>query len=100
LRRFRRSETLFFQLYVYNPKRDDAGHGDVVLQAQVRSATRLVAATQALPAALASRDGAPLPETNGIPLESLEPGSYELRVVVVDRKAGATVDRRLDFAVE
>jgi VWFA-related protein len=100
LRRFRRSETLFFQLYVYNPKRDDAGHGDVVLQAQVRSATRLVAATQALPAALASRDGAPLQETNGIPLESLEPGSYELRVVVVDRKAGATVDRRLDFAVE
>jgi hypothetical protein len=29
-----------------------------------------------------------------------DPGHYELRVVVVDRKANATVSRKMDFTVE
>ena len=33
-------------------------------------------------------------------LESLAPGAYELRVVVVDRKADATAFRSVDFTVE
>ena len=33
-------------------------------------------------------------------LETLEAGRYELRVVVVDKKAGVNAMRRVEFAVE
>jgi hypothetical protein len=33
-------------------------------------------------------------------LEGLDPGGYELRVVVVDRKANVTASRKVDFTVE
>jgi hypothetical protein len=33
-------------------------------------------------------------------LETLTPGQYQLRVVVVDRKARATTHRRADFTVD
>jgi VWFA-related protein len=99
-RHFKRSETLYFQLYVYNPLADDKGAFDVVLQAQLRSAGKLVAASKPQPVVMAKRDGLPLPETNSISLASLEPGSYELRVVVVDRKAQLTTQRNVDLQVE
>jgi hypothetical protein len=35
-----------------------------------------------------------------MPLESLPKGKYELRVVVMDKKAGATVSRQTDFTIE
>jgi hypothetical protein len=41
-----------------------------------------------------------LPESNGMSLSDLTPGKYELRVVVVDRKANATAHRGVDFTVE
>ena len=53
-----------------------------------------------MPLRLERKDGVVLPETNTIGLTGLEPGAYELRVVVVDRKANATATRRLDFAIE
>lgn len=100
LRRFKRSESLYFQLYVYNPLVDEKGASDVVLQAQIWSAGKVIAASKPQPATLRQKDGVPLPETNGMSLEGLTPGSYELRVVVVDRKANATTFRRVDFSVE
>ena len=42
----------------------------------------------------------PLPQSNGMSLEGFEPGRYELRVVVVDRKANTTAFRSVDFTVE
>jgi hypothetical protein len=35
-----------------------------------------------------------------MPLEGLAAGPYELRVVVVDRKANATIFRKVDFTVD
>jgi hypothetical protein len=100
LRRFKPTDSLYFQFYVYNPKVDEKGASDVVVQAQIWSEGKVVAASKAKAAALDTKDGVPVPETNGMPLESLAPGSYELRVVVVDRKANATVFRRVDFTLE
>lgn len=40
-----------------------------------------------------------IPQTNGMSLESPEPGVYGLRIVVVDRKANATAARAIDFTV-
>jgi VWFA-related protein len=99
LRRFKRSDSLVFQLYIYNPVKDDAG-SDVVLQAQILSGGKPIAASKALPAALATKDGVPVPETNGMALASLEPGGYQLRVVVVDRKSKVTLNGSVDFSVE
>jgi len=100
LRRFKRGDNLYFQIYVYNPAVDDKGSSDVVLQAQIWSGTSAIAASKPQPVALKTRDGAPLPETNEMRLEGLVPGPYELRVVVVDRKVNATAFRKVAFTVE
>lgn len=99
-RRFKADQSLYFQLYVYNATRDDQRQADVVLQAQLRSGGALVAASPPQPAALQEKDGVPLPETNGMPLQGLAAGPYELRVVVVDRKANVSAARSVDFTVE
>jgi len=99
LRRFKRGQSLYFQVYVYNPMRDEKRASDVVLQAQIRSGSRLVAASKPQPTTLQVQNGIPMPETNGMPLD-FEAGTYELRVVVVDRKANVTASRSVDFTVE
>lgn len=100
LRRFKSSDSLYFQVYVYNARADEGGATDVVLQAQIRSQGQPIAASKPVPAAFARKDGLPLPEGNGISLDQLSPGGYELRIVAVDRKAGVTAQRSLDFTVE
>jgi VWFA-related protein len=99
-RRFKRSAGLYFQFYVYNPTRDESGAHDVVVQAQIWSGANVLAASKPLPAEFRDQDGVPLPEANGMSLESLEPGRYELRVVVVDNKGKATVRQGVEFTVE
>jgi VWFA-related protein len=100
LRRFGSRDQLYFQIYVYNLRGADEGGADAVLQAQLRQADKLVAASQPQPIRLQRKDGVLLPQTNGMPLEGLPPGRYELRVVVVDKQAGATVSRQVDFSIE
>jgi hypothetical protein len=100
LRRFMRGESLYFQLYVYNVVPDASGASDVVLQAQIRSGDKLIAASKPQPVTLQQKDGIPLPQSNGMSLEGFEPGRYELRVVVVDRKSNTTAFRSVDFTVE
>jgi hypothetical protein len=97
---FARGTSVAFQLYVYNAKADEKGVRDVVLQAQIWSAGKVITASKPQPAALQSSDGVPMPETNVMSLEGLDPGPYELRVLVVDRKANLQILRRTDFTVE
>ena len=100
LRRFKRSDTLYFQLYVYNAVASETGATDAVLQAQIRSGKELIAASEPQPVTFQQKDGLPLPQTSGMSLASLAPGAYELRVVVVDRKADATAFRSVEFTLE
>jgi len=99
-RRFKRADELYFQVYVYNPVADGKGASDVVLQAQLRANGQLVAASKPLPVEFRDQDGVPAPQTNSMSLASLAPGPYELRIVVVDRKANATVFRDIAFTIE
>lgn len=46
------------------------------------------------------KDAVPVPETNVMALEGLAAGAYDLRVVVQDRKAGATTFRRVPFTID
>jgi VWFA-related protein len=98
--RFKRGENVYFQFYVYNASLDAGGKGDVVLQAQVWSGGKAIAASPAQPARLEAKDGRPVPETNMVGLEGLSPGPYELRVVVADRKAGTNIMRRVPFTID
>ncbi len=71
-----------------------------MLQAQIRSGKDTIAASKPWAVTLQQKDGVPLPQSNGMSLESLARGDYELRVVVVDRKADATAYRSVAFSVE
>jgi hypothetical protein len=99
-KRFRRSEALYFQLYVYEPARDGTGTTDVVLQAQLWAGPRQVAVSPVAPVTFEDKAGAPAPYTSSFPLGSLTPGSYELRLAVSDRKSGQSQVRRVTFLVE
>jgi VWFA-related protein len=99
-RRFARDSSLYFQTYIYNAKMDEKGARDAILQAQIWSGGQLLAASPPQPPRFQEKDGAPMPETNGMSLQALKPGDYELKVVVVDRMAGAEVSRKIDFTVE
>jgi VWFA-related protein len=99
-RRFKKGENLFFQVYVYNAREASPGKADVVLQAQIWSKGKAIAASKPQPAKLAMDGETPLPETNEVGLAGLDRGPYDLRVVVVDRKADATAFRTVDFVIE
>ena len=71
-----------------------------MLQAQLRQGETLVAASQPQPIRAERRNGALLPLTNGMPLGGLPAGRYDLRVVVMDKKANVTVSRQVDFTIE
>ncbi len=100
VRRVKKGENLFFQVYVYNAEGAGTRAADVVLQAQVWSNGKPIAASKVQPAKLATDGVTPIPETNEVGLSGLAPGPYELRVVVVDRKAEATVKRSAAFEIE
>ena len=100
LRRFNARDNLYFQVYVYNLRQATDGVSDAVLQAQLRQGETLVAASQPQPITIQRKDGQLLPQTNGMPLEGLPKGRYELRVVVMDKKASATISRQIDFSIE
>jgi hypothetical protein len=71
-----------------------------VIQAQVWSQSKVVAASKPQPATQLVKDGVSIPQANGMSLESLAPGLYQLRIVVVDRQANATAFRSIDFTVD
>ncbi len=98
LRRFSAKDTLYFQVYAYNLKEEP--DADAVMQAQLRQGETLVAASQPQPVKVERKDGALLPQTNGMPLAGLPAGRYALRVVVMDKRAKATASRDVDFSVE
>jgi VWFA-related protein len=99
-RRFKAKDNVYFQLYVYNVLGGSEGASDVVLQAQILSGGKPIAASKPQPITLQTKDGVPLPQSSGMGLEGLTPGPYALRIVVVDRKANVTVHRDVDFTVE
>jgi VWFA-related protein len=99
LRRFARDASLYYCVYAYNPVRDASGATEVVFQAQVWDGDRLQGASS--PQAVAFGAGVPsVPVSGRIDLTGLGPGDYELRVLLLDRKANASALRRVGFTIE
>jgi VWFA-related protein len=98
--RFKRSSTLYFQVYVYNPLVDPKGAKDVILQAQIRQGSKVIAASKPTPVAFRQKNAVPVPETNGMSLQSLDSGDYTLRIVAFDQRAKVNASREVTFSVE
>ncbi len=100
VRRFRRDESLFVQLYAYNAKRDSSGATSLVSQAEVLRRGAVLATAAPEPVVTGEGDGPPVPHVSRIGLGSLEPGEYELQVTVTDRIANEAVTRQVEFTVD
>ncbi len=100
VRRFRRNESLFVQLYAYNAKRDSSGATSLVSQAEVLRGGAVLATAAPEPVVTGRGDGPPVPHVSRIGLGSLEPGEYELQVTVTDRNANASATRQVEFTVD
>jgi len=97
--RFGRAESLYVQLYAYNPKRDASGEVSLVSQPEVLRGGVLLASAAAEPMA-GTRAAGPVPHLSRIRLQRFEPGDYVLRVTVTDRNASAMVARSVGFTVD
>jgi VWFA-related protein len=100
VKRFRPSDTLYFQIFIYNAARDAAGSGDVLLQAQLWAGPRMTSSSPPVRVGLAEGTDTPTLHGSRFPLAGLAPGSYELRVTVSDRRSGQNQMRRVSFLVE
>jgi hypothetical protein len=99
-RRFRKGESLYVQVFAYNPQRGADGAADLVGQAEIWRGGERLAATAPEPLDPGSRGAPPVPHTQGLKLGPLGPGEYEVRMVVTDRRAKAMVSHRAGFTIE
>jgi VWFA-related protein len=100
VRRFRRDESLFVQLYAYNAKRDSSGATSLVSQAEVLRGGAVLAKAAPEAVVTGEGDGPPVPHVSRIGLGSFEPGEYELQVTVTDRNANEAATRQVEFTVD
>jgi len=110
-RRFKRSGGFNFLIFAYNAKRNEKGATDLAIQTQIYASDKLVLATPLKNFAEAEKqsptagagdpvDPARLPYLARLSLNSFEPGTYELRLLVIDRNAKTSAKRSVDFTVE
>ncbi len=99
-RRFKRGQTLYVQLFAYNPARDASGATNVVTEAEIWRGSDLLASAAPETMEQGARDAHPVPHTQSIKLEPFGPGDYEVRMVVTDRNANEMRSRRVAFTIE
>ncbi len=101
-RRFPRASKFDFTIFAYNPKVNEKGEIDVIIQTQLYLADKLVMAAPPAQMQLSPEDKTASfsPYAARMSLDKFAPGTYELRLIVVDRAAKTTAKRSLTFAVE
>jgi hypothetical protein len=97
--RFARASRLGYWIFAYNAKRDSNGKPNLIIQSQVIQDGRIVLTGQQRTIV----DGTPDPDRiafgDQLLLNSLPPGSYDLRVTVKDAIAGTSAIQTVDFEV-
>lgn len=97
--RFVRSDKLGYWIFVYNAKRNAGGATDLVAETEVLRDGKVVLNNR-------SKLNNDSPDRDRIPfgaalaLQSLSPGSYELRVKIVDAVGGTNATQSIDFVVQ
>lgn len=110
-RRFKRSGSFDFMVFAYNVKRNDKGATDLAVQTQIYAGDKLLLATPLKNFANSVKqpqvsggdiplDPERLPYMARLSLSSFEPGTYELRLLVIDRSAKTSAKRVINFTVE
>ena len=87
---FARGANLYYVASAYKTQRSEPDGTDVVTQAQVWAHDRPQGASP-VQSVVFEDDGGPASVSGRIALEGLEPGEYELRLFVVDRKSQTTL---------
>lgn len=98
-RRFPRDRSLFAQIEIYNAGRAADGTVDLSAQAAVLRGGAVLAQTAPEPLSRRAEAGV-VTHVSRIPLQRFEPGTYELRMTITDRRANASASRRVEFVVE
>ncbi|HEX4946450.1 MAG TPA: VWA domain-containing protein [Blastocatellia bacterium] len=101
-RRFKPGAKFDFSIFAYNAKPDSKGVTDLVVQSQIFSGSKVIYASP-----LAKMESPPdmkgenyAPYAARLMLDKFEPGTYELRMLVIDRVAKTSAKRTLNFVVE
>jgi hypothetical protein len=97
--RYGRGESLYLQLQVLNATTDDSGAVRAAVQAQILQGADLKGSPAQALLDTKPQDSRPPDFTGRISLARLEPGDYQLRVVVTDQLAGTSVQRLMPFSV-
>jgi len=99
-RRFKKGGAIDFMAFAYNAK-VEKNLADLVVQSQIFSGSKLVYASPIAKMSVPeSADLQRIPYAARISLEEFNPGSYELRLLVIDRLTKNTAFRRVYFTVE
>lgn len=98
LPRFGRADSLYVQLQAYNVRQDADARADLLVQAAVLR--KGVVLATAAPEVMEGSAASPPVHVSRIALQPFEPGDYELRVTLTDRRANASVARVAPFTVE
>ena len=97
--RFSRSDHLGYWIFVYNARRDSNGATNLVAETQVLRDGKVILSGQRK-LSNDSPDPQRIPYGADLSLATLTPGSYKLRVKVVDAVAGTSAIQTTDFVVQ
>ncbi|MEO6725298.1 MAG: hypothetical protein ABIU20_01025, partial [Blastocatellia bacterium] len=114
-RRFKREGSFDFMVFAYNASRNEKGATDLAVQTQIYAGDKLLLATPLKnfadtgkqigptgngPSNADQPDPERLPYMARLSLNTFEPGTYELRMLVIDRNAKTSTKRMVNFTVE
>ena len=97
--RFSRLARLGYWMFIYNAKRDATGAPNLIAQTQVLREGRVMLASPQRKLNNGGPDPGRIPFGEELALQTLAPGTYDLRVTITDSIAGTSVTRTIDFVV-
>lgn len=96
---FSRSDHLGYWIFVYNAKRDSSGAINLTAETEVLRDGKVLLTTRGK-VSNSSPDPARIPYGADLVLKSLPPGTYDLRVRVIDAVAGTSATQSTDFVIQ
>lgn len=99
---FKRGDKFDYTVFAYNVKQDKNGNPDAVVQTQVYYGKKIVMASPVtkMTSPAEVKDGSFLVYAARISTNDFEPGTYELKTVVLDRLSKTSVTRMTQFRIE
>jgi VWFA-related protein len=98
--RFSRSARLGYWMFIYNAKRDASGAPNLTIQTQVLLDGRVMLASPQRKVGQGGPDPKRIPFGEELALQTLAPGTYDLRVTITDSIAGTSVTQTTEFEVQ